>query len=189
MSALPVLLFLFSTGCFLYLLFNKPPERKVGTYPAAIQHGKLEAVIQYYEDGAEDNIWPDMCRAIRLWAIGRSDKCYSAELELAFESELHRYFASYRPKVVSLNLTPSTSPEPEVIPAKPTRAERVKAALTSDADTVQEIGDTINELRKTRKDLWDNRMYPGDRKPIGNHLDQKADDLIRIVLHGSNKSW
>ena len=190
MIAVLFLGFIFFALWFLKILLferakHEPPRHR--TFNAAIKYGELQVMVQY-ESSPENPTAPSvecmMERTIRLWAMEREDRENSPELHLALEWELRRHFPEAEISVISLKVI--ADPEPPEIVAQVSRAEWVKAELLSDADTVQEIGDTLNDLRDSRKDLWSN-LYPGSKRPIGEHLDEKADSLIRDVLHGPKR--
>jgi hypothetical protein len=154
----------------------EPSVHKEKTFTCAMKSGELEVVVHWTE--TENPILPSLEPSVRRWALMQDAS--TPDLYASLDAELARLGCSATTQNIIL--------KPEEAREEPiSRAERVKAALISDADTVQEIGDTINELREARSELWDNRKYPGTDEPIGKHLDRKGDDLIRTVLHGSRK--
>lgn len=164
---------------------DKRPEPQSYTFTATMKYAELHVVV-HYENDPENPFVPSAQRIIGLWAIRREERKETDEFWLALESELRTHFPNYRPQVVSIAFSEIKS-EPPPVPPRVPRSEQVKAELTSDADTVQEIGDTMNALRNSRKDLWTNK-YPGSERPLGWHLDLKADALIKDVLHGLKRS-
>jgi hypothetical protein len=181
MTGLLFLIFVASLIMWFRSLAKEKEEQRDVEITAAIEYGHLKISFHYE---SRNPIWPSVERAVRCWAAPLENPKPSRELYAALESELHQLPAMRL--VIVTDMLPINATPPLATP-KPSRAEQVKTALVSDADTVQEIGDTLNELKQTRSELWDNRKYPGDQRPIGHHLDEKADSLIRHVLHGSER--
>jgi hypothetical protein len=144
------LFFLAAIAAILYGIFGDrkpeiPPVHKEKSFTCIARCGELEIAVHWTE--TENPILPTLEPTVRRWALQQDG---TGDLYASLDAAI----ADFNAITQNIILKPVAAPETPT-----TRADQAKAALTSDADTLQTIGDTINALRESRSELWDNRKY------------------------------